>query len=409
MAGLTELLMDLAHGVTIDMFLTGLECTYCGEECDPQEAQRTCPACGKVLFARYDLEGAARALSEAVLAARPANMWRYAEVMPVADADNVVTLGEGFTPMLRAERLGERVGLPNLLVKDEGLNPTGTFKARGLSAAVSKAKELGLERLTMPSAGNAAGALAAYCAAGGMEASVFMPEDAPEANRVECAAYGASLTLVDGLITDAGRLSAEAASERGLFDVSTLREPYRVEGKKTMGYEIAEQLGWSLPDVIVYPTGGGTGIVGMWKAFDEMERMGWIGGGRPRMVCVQAEGCAPLVRAFEEGSEFAAPVRDPHTLAAGLRVPAAIGDYLVLRAVRESGGTALTVTDAEMLEAVGEMARLAGVFAAPEGGATLAAARKLAADGRVEREERVLLLNTGSSLKYLDVVAGAFA
>ena len=396
-------------GEAMRTFLTKLECTYCGEERDPSEPNRTCPVCGKVLFARYDLEGAAEELKKADLAERPANMWRYAEVMPVGEAENVVTLGEGFTPMLRAKRLGERVGLPRLLVKDEGVNPTGTFKARGLSAAVSKAKELGLVRLTMPSAGNAAGALAAYCAAGGMEASVFMPRDVPEANRVECAAYGASLTLVDGLITDAGRLSAEAASERGLFDVSTLREPYRVEGKKTMGYEIAEQLEWSLPDVIVYPTGGGTGIVGMWKAFDEMERMGWIDGRRPRMVCVQAEGCAPLVRAFEDGAEFAEPVRHPHTLAAGLRVPAAIGDYLVLRAVRESGGTALTVSDAEMLVAVGDMARMAGVFAAPEGGATLAAARKLVADGRVGGDESVLLLNTGSALKYLDVVAGAFA
>ncbi|MBM3956488.1 MAG: threonine synthase [Gemmatimonadetes bacterium] len=388
-------------------FLTKLECTYCGEERDPREANRTCPVCGKVLFARYDLEGAARAFGKADLAGRVASMWRYREVMPVADPANVVTLGEGFTPMLRAQRLGERIGLPGLLVKDEGLNPTGTFKARGLSAAVSKAKELGLGRLTMPSAGNAAGALAAYCAAGGLEAHVFMPRDAPEANRVECAAYGASLTLVDGVITDAGRLSAQAASERGLFDVSTLREPYRVEGKKTMGYEIAEQLSWSLPDAIVYPTGGGTGIVGMWKAFGEMEAMGWVGGRRPRMVCVQAEGCAPLVRAFEEGSEFAAPAREPRTVAAGLRVPAAIGDYLVLRAVRESGGTALTVTDGEMVEAVGEMARLAGVFPAPEGAATLAAARKLVEAGWLGRDERVLLLNTGSGLKYLDVIGAA--
>ena len=396
-------------GESMSTFLTGLECTYCGEDRDPSQANRTCPACGKVLFARYDLEGAAGQLTKADLKERPANMWRYREVMPVVDAENIVTLGEGFTPILRTARLGEHIGLPRLLVKDEGVNPTGTFKARGLSAAISKAKELGLTRLTMPSAGNAAGALAAYCAAGGMEAHVFMPADVPGANRLECVAYGASLTLVDGFITDAGRLSAEAALELGLFDVSTLREPYRVEGKKTMGYEIAEQLEWSLPDVIVYPTGGGTGIVGMWKAFDEMERMGWIDGRRPRMVCVQAEGCAPLVRAFEDGAEFAEPVRHPHTLAAGLRVPAAIGDYLVLRAVRESGGTALTVSDAEMLVAVGDMARMAGVFAAPEGGATLAAARKLVADGRVGGDESVLLLNTGSALKYLDVVAGAFA
>jgi len=389
-------------------FLTRLECTYCGEERDPGEANRTCPACGKVLYARYDLDRASQALKKDDLTGRAANMWRYSEVMPVVRADNIVTLGEGFTPLMPADRLGEHIGLPRLLVKDEGLNPTGSFKARGLSAATSKAKELGLRCLTMPSAGNAAGALAAYCAAGGMEATVFMPTDAPEANQLECVAYGASLTLVDGLITDAGRLSAEAAADHGLFDVSTLREPYRVEGKKTMGYEIAEQMNWSLPDAIVYPTGGGTGIVGMWKAFDEMERMGWIDGRRPRMVCVQAEGCAPLVRAFREETEFAEPVVDAHTLAAGLRVPGAIGDYLVLRAVRESGGTALTVTDAEMLDAVGEMARLAGIFAAPEGGATLTAAKKLAADGTFGRDERVLLLNTGSALKYLDVMARTF-
>lgn len=366
---------------------------------------RTCTACEKVLFARYDLDRAAGARSE--LRDREPNMWRYREVMPVKDPTNIITLGEGMTPIIRAERLAAEVGSPGLLLKDEGVCPTGSFKARGLSAAVSKAKELGLTKLTMPSAGNAAGAMAAYAAAGGLEANVFMPKDAPFANRAECIAYGATLTLVDGFINDAGRLSAEAAAERGLFDVSTLKEPYRAEGKKTMGYEIAEQLGWSLPDVIVYPTGGGTGIVGMWKAFDEMERMGWIGVERPRMVVVQAEGCAPIVTAYEAGERHATLFPNPHTLAAGMRVPVAIGDYLVLDAVRESGGTALTVTDDEMVQGVKDLASYEGVFAAPEGGALVAALRKLMDSGTVSRDERVLLLVTGSGLKYLDVLGPA--
>jgi threonine synthase len=387
--------------------LTHLECTYTGQTVDADRPVRLSPA-GKVLFARYDLEAAGRTLTKHSLRDRAANMWRYAEVLPVRDGANVVTLGEGFTPILEAHRLGRAVGIPRLLIKDEGLNPTGSFKARGLSAAVSRARELGLRRLTIPSAGNAAGALAAYCAAAGMEAHVFMPKDAPVANRQEVVAYGAPLTYVDGLITDAGKLSARAAEELGLFDVSTLREPYRVEGKKTMGLEIAEQLGWELPDVIVYPTGGGTGIVGMWKAFDEMERLGWIGRRRPRMVVVQAEGCAPIVRAFEQGKEFAEPVQGAHTIAAGMRVPAAIGDYLILRTVRESQGTAVTVTDGELVDGAVQMARLEGVFASPEGGATLAGLRKLKASGLVGADERVLLLNTGSALKYLDVLGPAF-
>lgn len=387
--------------------LTHLECSYTGEVVEADRPMRLSPA-GKVLFARYDLEAASRTLTKDALKSRPGNMWRYAEIMPVRDGANVVSLGEGFTPLLRAPRLGKSIGCSHLFIKDEGLNPTGSFKARGLSAAVSRAKELGLTKLTMPSAGNAAGAMAAYCAAAGMEAHVFMPKDAPIANQQECLAYGAHLTLVDGFITDAGKRSAKAAEELGLFDVSTLREPYRAEGKKTMGLEIAEQLGWELPDVIVYPTGGGTGIVGMWKAFDEMERLGWMGPKRPRMVVVQAEGCAPIVRAFEQGKEFAEPFANPHTLAAGIRVPVAIGDYLVLRAVRESGGTAVTVTDTEILNAVGEMARLEGVFAAPEGGATLAGLLKLLATGKVGPDERALLLNTGSALKYMDVLGPVF-
>ena len=385
-------------------YLTHLECTYCGAVYDANQLIRTCPEDGKVLFARYDLESAAKALPRERLASRPSTMWRYGEVMPVRDPANIVSLGEGFTPLLRTERLARDIGVGQLLVKDEGGNPTGSFKARGLSAAVSRAAELGVSRFTMPSAGNAGGALAAYTAAGGMEAHVFMPSDAPVANRVECEAYGARLTLVDGFITDAGKMSADAASELDLFDVSTLREPYRAEGKKTMGYEIAEQMGWDMPDVIVYPTGGGTGIVGIWKAIGEMEEMGWLTCKRPRMVCVQAAGCAPMVNAFLEGKRFASPFPDPSTMAAGLRVPAAIGDYLVLDAVRESGGTAVTVTDEEMIGGVHKLAAKAGIYAAPEGGATLAALEKLLASGDVGRDERALLLNTGSALKYIDVL-----
>lgn len=384
--------------------ITHLECTLTGERFDASHPHRTNPANGKPLFARYDLDKAKATLTKDSLADRPTNIWRYREVMPVINDDNIITLGEGGTPLLKAERLAEEVGMDTVYIKDEGVNPTGSFKARGLGAAVSKAKELGQTRLTMPSAGNAAGAMSAYAAAGGMEAHVFMPKDAPIANKVECEAYGARLTLVDGFITDAGQMSQRAAEELGLFDVSTLREPYRAEGKKTMGYEIVEQMGFQIPDVIVYPTGGGTGIVGIWKAMDEMEQLGWIGSERPRMVCVQAAGCAPLVAAFEKGEEFAEPFPDPHTLAAGMRVPAAIGDFLVIRSVRESGGTAVTVSDEEMVDGMAEMARMEGVFAAPEGGATLAAMRKLIERGVIGRDDRVVLLVTGNAHKYLDML-----
>ena len=384
--------------------ISHLECTLTGERFDASQPHRTNPANGKPLFARYDLDKAKVTLTKGSLSNRPKNMWRYREVMPVIDDANIITLGEGGTPLLKADRLAAATGMNTVLIKDEGVNPTGSFKARGLGAAVSKAKELGQMRLTMPSAGNAAGAMSAYAAVGGMEAHVFMPKDAPIANKVECEAYGAKLTLVDGFITDAGQMSQRAAEELGLFDVSTLREPYRAEGKKTMGYEIVEQLGFEVPDVIVYPTGGGTGIVGIWKALDEMEQLGWIGSERPRMVCVQAEGCAPLVTAYEKGEEFAEPFPNPRTLAAGMRVPAAIGDFLVIRAVRESGGTAVTVSDDEMVAGMGEMARTEGVFAAPEGGATLAAMRKLITGGLISRDERVLLLVTGNGHKYLDML-----
>lgn len=389
--------------------ITHLGCTLCGKTYSHREPMRLCPDDQKPLYARYDLEAAKKTLTKDSLAGRSANMWRYEEVMPVEDPASVITLGEGFTPLFNAERLGASLGMSSLFVKDEGVNPTGSFKARGLSAAVSMAHQLRQMKLTMPSAGNAAGAMSAYAAKAGMEAHVFMPKDAPEANKLECVAYGAELNLIDGFITDAGKLSAAAAEEHGLFDVSTLREPYRAEGKKTMGYEIVEQLGFSVPDVIIYPTGGGTGIVGIWKALDEMEALGWIGSERPRMVCVQAEGCAPFVTAYRNGEEFAEPFPDPHTLAAGMRVPAAVGDFLVIRAVRESGGTALTVSDPEMVYAVRKLAESEGIFAAPEGGATLASLEKLLETGEVAKDERVVLLNTGSALKYLDVLGPALS
>ena len=386
-------------------YLTHLECTFTGKVYDADKVHTVSPDAQKVLYPRYDLRAAARAMDRTALLGRPPGIWRYFEVMPVRDESNVVTMGEGGTPMLRASRLESRHDARTLYIKDEGLNPTGTFKARGLSAAVSRAKELGLTKLTIPSAGNAAGALAAYCARAGMECHVFMPLDAPDANKKEAAIAGAELTLVEGLISDAGALSRRKAAELGLFDVSTLREPYRVEGKKTMGYEIAQDLGWRLPEAIVYPTGGGTGIVGMWKAFEEMEAMGWIGSERPKMVVVQAEGCAPIVRAFERGERHAQPWENATTIAAGIRVPAAIGDYLVLDAVRESGGTAVTVSDDDMLESMREMASLEGIWPAPEGAATLAGYAKLRAAGFLGPETETVLMNTGSGLKYTELVS----
>ena len=385
-------------------YLTNLECTYCDADYSADEPNRLCLECGKVLYPRYDLDGAASALDRDALRDRPANMWRYFEVMPVRDPANVITLGEGFTPIFRMERFGPQMGCSNLRVKDEGVNPTASFKARGLSAAVSKAKELGITKITMPSAGNAAGAMTAYAAKGGIESYVFMPKDAPESNRKEVEITGGELNLVDGLISDAGVLSRERAAVEGLFDVSTLQEPYRVEGKKTMGYEIAEQSGWTLPDAIIYPTGGGTGIVGMWKAFAEMEAMGWIGSERPKMFAVQAEGCAPMVRAFENGWEFAEPWVDAETIAPGIRVPSGIGDYLILGAIRESGGGALTVSDDEIRDYMGRVARAEGMFVCPEGAATAAALEKLLASGQLGADEDILLLNTGSGLKNLDLV-----
>ena len=388
-------------------YLKHLECTYCGLIHSVHEPNRLCVDCGKVLYPRYDIEKARLEINKENLKVRDSNMWRYFEMMPVLDFKNVVTLGEGFTPILSASRLSERLGCQDIVIKDEGVNPTASFKARGLSAAVSKAKELGITKLTMPSAGNAAGAMSSYAARAGLEGYVFMPQDAPYSNQKEVDITGGRLTLIDGLISDAGVLSREKAAEMNLFDVSTLQEPYRVEGKKTMGYEIAEQLSWELPDVIIYPTGGGTGIVGMWKAFEEMELLGWIGSKRPRMFAVQSDGCAPIVKAFIEGKEFADMWEDASTMASGIRVPAAIGDYLILQALRDSNGGALTVSDDEIIKMMSIVASLEGMFVCPEGAATAVALDKLLIDGLVKDNDKVLLLNTGSGLKYLDVLESA--
>ena len=389
------------------VYLVDLICTRCDRSHEKQRLWNLSACCEAPLFARYDLEKASRSVDKADLRGREATMWRYEEVLPVEREAYRVSLGEGFTPLVRVDALGKRVGVPRLYVKDEGVNPTGSFKARGLSAAISRAAELGAAAVAIPSAGNAGSATAAYAARAGLPAHIFMPADAPAANLVECRQLGANLTLVDGLITDCGRLVADRKAAEGWFDVSTLKEPYRVEGKKTMGYELAEQLGWTLPDVVLYPTGGGTGLIGMWKAFDEMEAMGWIGAARPRMVAVQAEGCAPIVRAFETGAESAGFWEDAETVASGLRVPGAVGDFLMLRAIRESRGTAVAVTDGALLACVDEMASATGIFPAPEGAATLAGLKKLVEGGWIASEDRVVLFNTGTGLKYIETMAAA--
>jgi threonine synthase len=388
------------------MFFSHLECSVpCGAgPFSARENHHLCPACHAPLLARYDL-AAAKRWSKASLVDRPRTMWRYADMMPIFPGESPVTLGEGFTPLFHATRLGAEIGLPSLYVKDESLNPTNSFKARGQSAAVTRAKALGATTLSVPSAGNAATALAAYAACAGIPSQVFMPKDVKPPFIKESELYGAAVTLVDGLITDAGRIAAERGGPLGWYDVSTLKEPYRVEGKKTMGYELAEQFEWRYPDWIIYPTGGGTGMVGMWKAFEEMEAIGWITPHRrPRMVTVQAAGCAPIVRAFVEGTERAAPWEQAFTVADGLRVPRAVGDFLVLRAIRESGGTAVSVSDGDMVAGMRDLGRLEGISAAPEGGAALHAIRHLLGNGTIRSGERVVLFNTGGALKYLDVL-----
>ena len=377
--------------------IIGFACSKCGEELAPQAAPTVCPKDGGPLYVRYDLAEIRRITTRDAVAAGPKSMWRYSAVLPDAEP---VTLGEGFTPMLPSRKH------PNLLIKDDGLNPTGSFKARGMSAAITMWRHDGLKKLAAPSAGNAGGALAAYAAAAGMEAYVFMPKDVPIANRLEVEASGAHLTLVDGLISDCGRMVAERKEREGWFDVSTLKEPFRVEGKKTMGYEVAEQLGWTLPDAILYPTGGGVGLIGMWKAFAEMEELGWIGQGKwPKMIAVQSEGCAPIPKALHEGRAASEMWPDAHTLAAGLRVPKAYGDFIILDIVRKSGGTAIAVSDDAIMSGVKELTSSEGIFACPEGGAALAAYKRLLQEGFLKTSDRVVLFNTGSGYKYLDVFA----
>ena len=380
-------------------FTAHLVCAATGERY-PADILHGLSRAAKPLLVRYDLNGLGTALDKATLAARPPDLWRYREFLPVRRAANIVSLGETMTPLIAAPRMAGRLGGGEILVKDEGRLPTGSFKARGLCLAVSMAKELGISRMAMPTNGNAGAALAAYCARAGMESFVFCPADTPEINVREIALQGARVWRVDGLIDDCGRIVGEGSEAAGWFDVSTLKEPYRIEGKKTMGLELAEQLGWELPDVIFYPTGGGTGLIGMWKAFEELGEMGWIGSARPRMVAVQAEGCAPMVRAYEEGTEHAERWPDAHTIAAGIRVPAAVGDFLILRAVRQSGGFAIAVSDDAISAAQQDMAKFEGLLMGPEGAATFAAYRAAFADGRVAKDERVVLFNCATGLKY---------
>ncbi len=383
-----------------------LECSLCGKRFERGQVLNLCD-CGGPLLVRYDLESLRRSWSRDQVAQRPNSMWRYAPALPPR-AESIVSLGEGMTPLIRTPRLGARVGADDLWVKDEGLNPTGSFKARGLSCAISMAVELGIKKVAIPSAGNAASAMAAYAAEAGIESHIFMPRDVPQSNYIECKAFGSHVTLVDGLISDCAKIVNDGRATEGWFDVSTLKEPYRIEGKKTMGYELCEQMGWQLPDVIFYPTGGGVGIIGMWKAFDEMEALGWIGGKRPKMIAVQAEGCQPVVRAYEEGQQRSQFWENAHTVASGLRVPKPLGDFLILEAVRKSGGTAIAVSDDQLIEAGIQLASDEGIFVAPEGAACVAALDKLLARGFLKKDERTVIYNTGAGLKYLEAYSTRF-
>lgn len=389
-------------------YITGLECTRCGEKVAADRPQTVCPKCAGSLFVRYDLAAVGRVLSPKVLEGRglgaaggARSMWKYQELMP---SDTPVTLGEGQTPLLHTRRLGAAMGGRRLFVKDEGLNPTGSFKARGLGCAVTMLKQFGVKKVAIPTAGNAGSALAAYAAQAGIEAHIFAPRDVPKGNLAEYNFYGARVTLVDGLISDCAKRVQEGKEREGWYDVSTMKEPYRVEGKKTMGYEVVEQLGWKVPDVLFYPTGGGVGLIGMWKGFEEMEKLGWIGPKRPRMVAVQAEGCAPVVKAFESGAKTMEAFANASTMAAGLRVPKPYADAIILEILRVSQGTAVAVSDAAIRAAVQELASQEGIFAAPEGAAAVEAARRLFASGWIQPDETVVLYNTGGGLKYLDVL-----
>jgi threonine synthase len=384
------------------MFLTYLECSACKKQHDWRRLQNVCTTCGKPLFAIVDLEAAAREIRREKLAPWEKSLWRYRELLPLPKDVEPISLGEGGTPLLRAKRFADDV---DLWIKDESFNPTQSFKARGMSVAVSMAKYLGAKKLAAPSAGNAGGALAAYAARAGLEAHIFMPRDTPRANIIECREVGAHVTLIDGLITDCGAEIARRKEKESWFDMSTLKEPYRIEGKKTLGYEIAEQLNWKLPDVILYPTGGGTGLIGMWKAFDEMEQLAWIDNKRPRMFSAQASGCAPIVRAFEAGEKFAAEFPNAQTVASGLRVPKAIGDFLMLDILDKSNGGAIAIDDDEMIRTVREVGSKEGLFVAPEGAACFAALKKLHASGKIDIGEQVVIFNTGSGIKYLECFA----
>jgi threonine synthase len=385
------------------MFLKHLECSACGLQHEWSRLQNLCRSCHKPLLAIVDLTRAGRTLTRESLAAREKSLWRYREVLPLPGDVEPVSLGEGGTPLLRARRFNDDI---DLWIKDESLNPTQSFKARGMSVAVSMAKYLGATSLAVPSAGNAGGALATYAARAGLEAHIFMPRDTPRANIIECRELGAHVTLIDGLITDCGAEIARRKENEGWFDMSTLKEPYRVEGKKTLGYELAEQLNWQLPDVILYPTGGGTGLIGMWKAFDEMEALGWVGKKRPRMFAVQAAGCAPIVRAFEAEEKTAAEFPDAHTIASGLRVPKAVGDFLILKILHDSHGDAVAVDDEEMLRAAREVGSKEGLFVCPEGAACFAALKTLQRAGKIASGERVVIFNTGAGIKYLECYDG---
>jgi threonine synthase len=387
--------------------VTFLECSLCSRKFEAGKVHNLCE-CGGPLLVRYDLENLRRTWSRDQIASGPNSMWRYGPVLPPTRQTSIISLGEGMTPLVGTSHLGQRVGANQLWLKDEGLNPTGSFKARGLSSAVSMAVELGIRTLAIPSAGNAASALAAYAAAASIEAHIFMPLDVPQANFVECKAYGAHVTLVDGLISDCAKLVAAGAERDGWFDVTTLKEPYRIEGKKTMGYELAEQMNWELPDAIFYPTGGGVGLIGMWKAFNEMEALGWIGAKRPKMIAVQVEGCQPVVRAFEKGAERSEFWQNAQTVASGLRVPKPLGDFLILKVVRESGGTAIAVSDTELLDAGIRLASEEGLFIAPEGAACIPALEKLLATGFLKKDEKIVIYNTGNGLKYLEAYSTRF-
>src|SRR5580704_7969212 len=388
-------------------YVTHLECSLCKNRVEPYQLHNLC-SCGGTLFVRYDLTRIKGTWTrDSLRSARP-DLWRYLPVLPPQNRESIVSLGEGMTPLIRTRRLGAAIRAQQLWVKDEGLNPTASFKARGMTTAITMARELGIRKIAIPSAGNAASAAAAYAAAAGIEAHIFMPKDVPQSNYIECKTLGAIVTLVDGLISDCARIVAERKDREGWFDLSTLKEPYRVEGKKTMGYEVAEQFDWELPDAILYPTGGGVGIIGMWKAFDELEALGWIAHKRPKMIAVQAAGCQPVVQAFEQNETASHFWENAHTVAAGLRVPKPLGDRLMLEAIRQSGGTAIAVSDEELLDASLELAADEGIFAAPEGGACVAALRKLLASGFLKSDERIVIYNTGAGLKYLEAFATRF-